>query len=413
MIDCAPTSQQFAGGSAGLQEPVDHPEGPLLKPALTWHMITCEYPPQSGGVSDYAHLVAGALASAQDEVHVWCPGSTGKIPPTQGVNVHSVMGEFRIRDLRDAGRQLSAYPKPRRLLVQWVPHGYGQKALNLPFCLWLLYRSTRYRDYVDLMVHEPFLPFSRSSWRQSAAAAVQRFMTVILLRAAGHVWVSTPTWARVLQPYALLRRHTFAWLPVISNVPVLDDPAAVAAIRDRYAPSGTLIGHFSTFGPPITPMLRAILPRLLASASQVSVLLMGGGGEAFRSSFISEHPNLAQRIHASGRLDDRDLSFHISACDILIQPFPDGVTSRRTTVMAGLSHGRPIVTTTGPLTESFWKSSNALVLAAVEDDDAFVSSVIRLLDDATKRAHLADCGRELYRSQFDIECIVSRLRRGA
>jgi glycosyltransferase involved in cell wall biosynthesis len=376
-------------------------------------MITCEYPPQSGGVSDYAHLVAGALASAQDEVHVWCPGSAGKVPQTQGVNVHSVMGKFTLRDLRNAGRQLGAFPKPRRLLVQWVPHGYGYKALNLPFCLWLLYRSARYRDYVDLMVHEPFLDFTRRSWRQSAAAVVQRLMTIILLRAAGHVWVSTPTWTKVLQPYALLSRHTFDWLPIPSNVPALDDPTAVAAVRDRYAPGGILIGHFSTFGPSITPMLSEILPRLLTSASQASVLLIGGGSAAFRSSFVSEHPNLAQRVHATGRLDARDLSFHVSACDVLMQPYPDGVTSRRTTVMAALSHGRPVVTTSGPLTESFWKSSNAVVLAGVEDADAFVSSVLGLLDNPTKRTQIAECARELYQSQFDIERIVCRLRQGA
>jgi glycosyltransferase involved in cell wall biosynthesis len=415
MIDCAPSSQQFARGSTGMQEAVGHPGRPTLKPPLSWHIITCEYPPQSGGVSDYAHLVAGALAAAHDEVHVWCPGYAGKIPQTPGVNVHSVMGKFTLRDLRNTGRLLSAFPKPRRLLVQWVPHGYGYKALNLPFCLWLLYRSARYGDYVDLMVHEPFLDFTSRSWRQSAAAAVHRLMTVILLRAARHVWVSTPTWKTVLQPYAVMRHHTFDWLPLPSNVPVLDDPAAVAAIRNRYSPGGVLIGHFGTFGPSITPMLSAILPRLLANASQASVILIGGGSAAFRSSFIGEHPNLAQRVNAIGHLDARDpsLSFHISACDLLIQPYPDGVTSRRTTAMAALSHGRPVVTTSGALTESFWKSSDALVLAEVEDADAFVSSVLGLLDNPTKRAGLAECARELYRSQFDIERIVCRLRQGA
>ena len=40
--------------------------------ALPWHILTCEYPPQTGGVSDYTFLVANGLAS-HDEVHVWCP----------------------------------------------------------------------------------------------------------------------------------------------------------------------------------------------------------------------------------------------------------------------------------------------------------------------------------------------------
>ena len=411
MIDCVPPSQQFAEGSTGAPEPADQLSRPALKPALHWHMITCEYPPQTGGVSDYAYQMAGALAAVEDEVHVWCPDSNAAAPQTQGVNVHPALGQFTVRDLRNTGRQLGEFPGPRRLLVQWVPHGYGYRALNLPFCLWLWYRSARYGDYLDLMVHEPFLPwvsFTRSSWRQNAAAAVQRLMTAILLRAARHVWLSTPAWEETLRPYAL-RSHTFDWLPIPSNVPVVDDPGAVAAIRDHYA-GGILIGHFSTFGAGIATMLHTIVPRVLASANQVSILLIGAGSAEFRSRFIGQHPELAQRVHASGRLDQRDLSVHINACDLLMQPYPDGVNSRRTTVMAGLCHGRPVVTSAGPRTESFWESSNAVVLAAAEDGNAFVSCVLGLLDDPAKRAHLGKCAREFYRSQFDIERVTGRLR---
>ena len=30
---------------------------------------------------------------------------------------------------------------PRRLFVQWVPHGFGYKSLNMPFCLWVWRRA--------------------------------------------------------------------------------------------------------------------------------------------------------------------------------------------------------------------------------------------------------------------------------
>ena len=39
-----------------------------------WHLVTSEYPPDIGGVSDYTAQLARALAGAGDEVHVWCPG---------------------------------------------------------------------------------------------------------------------------------------------------------------------------------------------------------------------------------------------------------------------------------------------------------------------------------------------------
>ncbi len=46
---------------------------PLPGPAgLNWHLITCEYPPQFGGVSDYSGQVASGLRAAGADVSVWC-----------------------------------------------------------------------------------------------------------------------------------------------------------------------------------------------------------------------------------------------------------------------------------------------------------------------------------------------------
>ena len=55
-------------------EPV--PESTRPTPPETgtrWHILTCEYPPQSGGVSDYTYLVAKGLAELNDQVHVGAP----------------------------------------------------------------------------------------------------------------------------------------------------------------------------------------------------------------------------------------------------------------------------------------------------------------------------------------------------
>src|SRR5258708_7501026 len=118
---------------------------------LRWHVITSEYPPQSGGVSDYTYGVATGLAAQGDEVHVWCPACLGPQPQAQGVVVHRELGTITPRDLRNVGQQLDQFPGPRRILVQWVPHGYGYRAMNLGFCWWLRNRVARHGDRVDLM----------------------------------------------------------------------------------------------------------------------------------------------------------------------------------------------------------------------------------------------------------------------
>ncbi|HEV2905551.1 MAG TPA: hypothetical protein VGW32_10905, partial [Pyrinomonadaceae bacterium] len=168
------------------------------------HIITSEYPPQPGGVSDYTRIVAEGLAAAGDEVHVWCPavsplstprrGAGGEVAagaPTinpspfmgsetrtsGGVFVHSEMSGFAPCDLRRTSRLLNQFPAPRRVLVQWVPHGYGCRSMNLVFCLWLWLRSLR-GDRVELMVHEPSLGFGEGSWKHNVVAFVHRLMTI-------------------------------------------------------------------------------------------------------------------------------------------------------------------------------------------------------------------------------------------
>src|SRR4030095_5175189 len=88
----------------------------------------------------------------------------------------------------------------------------------------------------------------------------------------------------------------------------------------------------------------------MEGAVEPSLLLLGAGSERFRDALIERHPSWSARVHAAGYLSASDLGAHIAACDLFVQPYPDGITSRRTSAMACLSRGRPVVTTSGHLT---------------------------------------------------------------
>ena len=277
------------------------------------------------------------------------------------------------------GAELDQFPGPRRLLVEWVPHGFGYRSLNLFFCVWLWNRSARRGDTVELVVHEPFLPFRSGQWRQNAGAVVQRLMTIVLLRAAQRIWLSTPAWESKLRPFEIGQKRAFEWLPLPSNVAPADNPGAVLEIRRRYANGRLLIGHFGTFGAPITQILEAVIPLLAKHTGQFSLVLIGGGSNAFRERLIQSYPELEEVVHAAGHIDANQaserLSAHFSACDLMLQPYPDGITTRRTSAMAGLAHGRPVVTTAGVLTEPLWAASRAVELAPAGNDQAFVDAI--------------------------------------
>ncbi len=378
------------------------------------HIITPEYPPQSGGVSDYVVQLAGALGMEGEEVHVWTPPPTNasSSPETNSVNIHihRDLGHITPADLKRVGEELDRFPAPRRILVQWVPHGFRYRSMNLGFCIWLRNRARR-GDRIEIMVHEAFLRFE-GSWRQHLAALVHRLMTVILLRSSERIWVSIPRYEKMWRPYALRRPIPFQWLPLPSNVPLVCDPRGIADLHNKYAgPGGLLIGHFGTFGKALNGLLEEIIPSVLDQNPTASVVLIGPG-TAFLEQLIALHPRLAGRVYSTGTIAATDpaLSCHISACDLVIQPYPDGVSSRRTSLMAPIHHGKAVVTTSGPATEEIWLESGAVAITKTEDIAGFVRIVNELCADACKRTALARAAQKLFEERFDIRHAVAALR---
>lgn len=370
------------------------------------HLITCEYPPQIGGVSSYSWSLAGGLARAGHSVHVWYRPTSGDPPIASGVTIHPELGKVTPADLRRVDRLLNQFTAPRRLLVQWVPHGFGYQSMNVLFCWWLRSRA-RAGDCVEVMVHEPYVEFGRSL-KQSAMASVHRLMTIVLLAAATRVWLATPTWERLLRPYALGRQVPFQWLPISSDVS--SDPVLVAKIRQRSVGNGrVLVGHFGIYTAAISQLLCERLPMIVASRLKPSVLLVGEGAERFRRDVVAMHPDLAEGLHVPGMVPDSELGSYLSACDLLVQPYPDGITARRTTAIAGMALSRAIVTTAGHLTETLWAESRAVALADVADPVGFAAEAERLLNDDGERQRVGARAQALYNEYFALRHAVAAL----
>src|SRR5262249_55884977 len=90
-----------------------------------WHLVTGEYPPNPGGVSDYTAGLAAALAAAGQAVHVWAPGAARLPgPEPSGVEVHRI-ARFSPLGLGRLDRELDRFASPRTILIQYVPHAFG------------------------------------------------------------------------------------------------------------------------------------------------------------------------------------------------------------------------------------------------------------------------------------------------
>ncbi len=374
------------------------------RPAATWHLVTCEFPPAVGGVADFTRVVAHGLSAAGAGVHVWAPPPAADTP---GAVVHEVAGAYRVGSFRALDQALDASPGPRRLFVQWVPHGYGYKSLNLPFCLWVRRRARR-GDSLDLMVHEPFLPFDRTRLRQNAGALAHRIMLTILLSAADRVWVSTAAFLPRIHRFTPGQRPS-AWLPVPSPVAPAGDVAGASALRTDLAAGRPLVGYFGAANPLVEGTLIGALEAIAATCPDARFALGGVGTDAFRRRVVESGGPLATSIVAAGPGSPAAISRLLDCCDVFVQPYPDGASTRRTTLMALLAHGRPVVTNSGPSTEPLWKDSGAVELVPSGDGPALGRAVARLLSDAPARSRLGERARALYDSRFDVSRTVAAL----
>lgn len=373
------------------------------------HVITCEYPPQLGGVSAYCAQLRAALIEAGFDIHVWAPGSGEQ--PLDDPTFHTTLRSFRPSHCFLTGRALNHFPKPRRLLVQWVPHGYGLRAMNVPFAAWLWFRAVWHGDHVDVIAHEAFLPFA-GSWKQHAAALVQRFMTLLILRRARTVFISTDAWRTHFRSY-LSPRRTAVSLPVPSNIPVLSTPEAAASLRAQLRPQGGfLAGHFGTYGSnDIAALLAPIAISFLDANPNAALLLLGKGSREFRQLLASRYPSIEGRLYASGALSPADLSNHLAACDLFLQPYPDGISTRRTSAMAVLAHGRALLTNLGECSDEIWTNCPAIATADAGNPQAFAAAAGEILARPSELERLAAASQHLYREHFDLSHTVRTLSR--
>jgi glycosyltransferase involved in cell wall biosynthesis len=380
----------------------------MTKDGVAWQILTGEYPPQPGGVSDYTQLIARGLAAAGADVTVWAPPCEGPSSSVHGgVTVRRLPDCFGSRSLRAIDAHLRTLTGPRRILVQYVPHAFGWKGANLRFAAWL---HRRRRESVWVMFHEVFFPMSRSqSAAQNGLGAATRVMAALINGAAERRFVSIPAWRPLLERLGN-KSAPIEWLPVPSTIRVVVDPAGVHAVRSQYAHDRPLVGHFGTDG----SLMRALLSdgvASLAMRSECAVLLIGRNSADASARIVASHPHLAGRVHATGALDADDVSRHISACDLMLQPFPDGVSTRRTSVMAALAHGKALATTTGALTEEWWNGAGVAALAPAGNPDALAVAAAELLCDAGRTQSFGACARAAYDRLFEVRHTLAALGR--
>ena len=191
---------------------------------------------------------------------------------------------------------------------------------------------------------------------------------------------------------------------------MVDDPVAVQALRPAASDGGSavVVGHFSTYPPAIRAALAVMLPVLLRERADLHVRLLGRGSDEAAAA-LRAHLR-TDRVSASGAVDAAALSCHLQACDVMVQPYPEGATLRRSSLTAALAHGLPVVTTTGPQSESFWTETAAVLTVSAEDHEALAAAVLELAGAPERRRQLGAAARAAYGSRLSLAHVIEALR---
>jgi glycosyltransferase involved in cell wall biosynthesis len=272
------------------------------------------------------------------------------------------------------------------VLLQYNPQSFGRWGFApMLICSAMALRSRTGARFV-LSVHEPWV--DSYDWRSTLMSGYQHIQLRPLLATADAIITMTESLARTLGRGAVP-------IPVGSNItPVMTD--AVAARERLHLEDRFVVSLFGRAHPSraLDYAERAISE--LAAASVGRRLTVLNLGDLAPGLTVPGHVD----IRTVGGLDPVELSHALSASHMLLLPFTDGISARRTTLMAGLAHGVPVVGLDGRDTDRVLIAPDALVLTPVGDRAAFARAVVALAGDDARLREVGEAGRRLYAARF-------------
>ena len=248
---------------------------------------------------------------------------------------------------------------------------------------------------VAMFAHEQFVPVH--DWRHAVMTTWQRWQFRHLGRTADVVLSSIDLWA-------VGNRRRFPGTPVVhmpvgSNVPREPIDRAEARTRMGVGNGEAVLGvfgrtHNSRLMAPLASAVRAARaaghrPVLLYLGPDVAAFTAAAGGDDVR-------------VIADGSLPAAEVSRRLSAVDVFLSPFEDGVSTRRGSFLAALQHGLAVAGTVGAYTDPVFRATNgtAALLADAGPDNCLDAAVVRLLGDPALRASVGAAAAGLFDRQF-------------
>ncbi len=353
-----------------------------------------------GGVADYTQLLAQRLTRLDVDVDVLTSFDSdgGEFVPDDpyGVNVYRRVHRWNFGVLRHL-REVIALKRPDILHLQFQTGAFGMHPAVMLAPGWLRARRSPVRwvtTFHDL----------RAPYLFPKAHPVRHWVMRRLQSDSDAVVATNGVDAAVLG--AVRGTEGVRVIPIGSAVPAMGDPMSRADIATRWGVPATagLLGFFGMLnhGKGVDTLVRAL--RLLVDAGRDVRLLMVGDpvgasdptNRAYREQVqaLAADLGVAGRVAWTGHLPTNEVTDVLKALDACVLPFVGGASYRQSTLLAALTSGAALVSTTPAPAEAAEPSLPPLVdgehclLTPPGDPAALTAACARLLDDAALRQRL-------------------------
>ncbi len=326
-----------------------------------------DVPPVPGGVSDHTLALARALERlGAPPVVLAGRGDPDRFEPLRcatGVEPGAAPA---------AARELGAHA----LLVQYVPFLFARSGVSLAVTR-LARRAAPAGLALAVFVHEPFVPFTRLPWL--VTGALQRLQLRTLLARASFVYTAVPRFAELVR--RAVRPGTPVRLaPVGATIPVSTATRSEARAALGLADGDVAVGVFSPAASGFRHDWIAAAAARLGGHPRVRWVRFGFGSARDLPGYPA-----GPRTIVLGEGEPTIVARTMRALDLVLAPYVDGLTLRRTGAMLGLATGVATVSATGPL----FDGALASLADCLDSPAAFAARVAELVDDAAARAALA------------------------
>ncbi len=378
-------------------------------------LLSARFPPQRCGVGDYTYFLAGALARLGHDVEVLTgPGDLDEslypLPPN--VQVHRVIDSWGTGGLPEILRYLRKLA-PDLLVIQYAPHAFDRRGITFAINLLPVLARGSISTRIVTNFHELYVPFDRSV-KRNLAALWQRAAAMLLASGSRALSVTASEWQRRLRTMGIRKRIQV--IPVGSNIPlttISEEDRARLRRRLLDRSDGVLV---ASFGARHDRDLMAALYGLqrLKTETPARLVWIGGGTlhEGERRS-VEQAMDLnrlrAGDVEWTGELSHPEVSRVLGVCDLMVLPFVDGVSTRRTSAVTALRHGLPLLTTRRARQEPWFVHGENVYLVSTGNKQALADGLVELAQTPALRARLSDGARELYRARFAWHLIAEQV----